>query len=285
MASTGNTTAPALGPSASVVDGILKQNEKVSTKTAEEMNALGKDAFLKLLVCQMENQDPLQPTNDTEWVSQLATYSQLEQMQNMNQGMTNSQAMGLVGRDVLLNTTDSEGEPKSVSGTVDYVTLKGGKAFLSVGGELYPMEDLVSVIDFEYLVKNCIPKVEASTATFDKADPKDVTFKVNMGSDMGEATAVAIVINEEVIPAEYVKLDKDGTVTISAKAFEKLEEGSYTPTIVFNDNFNTMSNGDFLLTITNSAETGDGTGDAGDGAGNEGGTGSVEGGGSDTEQK
>ena len=43
---------------------------------------LGKDEFLQLLVCQMKNQDPLEPEKDTQFIAQLAQFSALEQMQN-----------------------------------------------------------------------------------------------------------------------------------------------------------------------------------------------------------
>src|SRR3990170_247492 len=52
------------------------------TKSAEA--AMGKDAFLKLLVTQLENQDPLNPTDNTEFVAQLAQFSSLEGIQNLN---------------------------------------------------------------------------------------------------------------------------------------------------------------------------------------------------------
>lgn len=60
-------------------------NVSNNTKSAE--SAMGKDAFLKLLVTQLENQDPLNPTDNTEFVAQLAQFSSLEGIQNLNSSM------------------------------------------------------------------------------------------------------------------------------------------------------------------------------------------------------
>ena len=127
------------GLQAQVIDGVIsKTNNIEKTKTADELNKLGKDSFLKLLVAQMENQDPMQPQSNTEWVSQLATYSTLEQMQNMNAVMTNSQAFGLIGQDVIVATKNADGKESTISGKVDFVSVKGNKSYLSIDGNLYP---------------------------------------------------------------------------------------------------------------------------------------------------
>jgi flagellar basal-body rod modification protein FlgD len=73
-------------------------------------NALGKDSFLKLLITQMQNPDPLSPMDNTTFLAQLAQFSSLEQMQNLNdkfdasmalsQSLNNSAAAGLIGRHV-----------------------------------------------------------------------------------------------------------------------------------------------------------------------------------------
>ena len=117
-----------------------------TSKPTKGTSELGKDAFLQLLVAQMKYQDPLNPTSDTEWISQLATFSSLEEMQNMSATMSNSQALNLVGEMVIINN-----ENKLIGGKVDYVTLVGGKAYLAVKGELYSIDDLDTVASEEYL--------------------------------------------------------------------------------------------------------------------------------------
>lgn len=85
-----------------------------TTQATTASNQLGKDDFLRLLVTQLQNQDPLNPLQGTEFVSQLAQFSSLEQLTNINgaleqnlqasQAMTqsigNSLAATLVGKEV-----------------------------------------------------------------------------------------------------------------------------------------------------------------------------------------
>ena len=114
-------------------------------------NTLDKDAFLQLLVAQMKYQDPLEPTSNTEYISQYATFSELEQMQNMSASMDLFRASALVGQTVLLNVRDSHGRLTQVQGPVDFVTYENNKAYLSIRGELYSMDDLATVADPKYL--------------------------------------------------------------------------------------------------------------------------------------
>lgn len=72
-----------------------------NTKAAKDPNAsMGKEDFLKLLIAQLKNQDPLNPMKDTEFVAQLATFSSLEQMSNMGKSLDKSVAMNLIGKEV-----------------------------------------------------------------------------------------------------------------------------------------------------------------------------------------
>lgn len=59
-----------------------------ATAASKDKNAIGKDAFLNLLVTQLQHQDPTKPMDDTAFLAQLAQFSSLEQLQQMNQSLT-----------------------------------------------------------------------------------------------------------------------------------------------------------------------------------------------------
>lgn len=129
---------------------ILETATESSVKNAASKNGMDKDAFLQLLVAQMKYQDPLEPTSNTEYISQYATFSQVEQMQNMAATMELTRASSLVGQMVEIRTTDSNGNARSVQGTVEYVVYENNKAFVSVDGSLYSADDVKAVIDGTY---------------------------------------------------------------------------------------------------------------------------------------
>lgn len=128
-----------------------KADSYVSNKSkGEKSSELDKDAFLQLLVTQMQYQDPLNPGDSTEYMSQLAQYSSLEATMNISNTLEKGNALNLVGQYVIMNTTDSAGEESMVSGLVEYATVKDGEVLLSINDSYYPAEDLDSVVDYEY---------------------------------------------------------------------------------------------------------------------------------------
>lgn len=102
------------------------------------MQTLGKDDFLKLLITKMQYQDPLNPMSDEAFISQLAQFSTLEQMNNIAEGIAtsnewdflqmqsinNTMAAGLIGKDVKADYTGTfvdDGQPAKISFTLDKV--------------------------------------------------------------------------------------------------------------------------------------------------------------------
>lgn len=214
-------------------------------------NDLDKDAFLQLLVTQMKYQDPLNPNTDTEYIAQLATFSQLEQLQNLSTATANSQAFSLIGKTVTVKTESTSGDTTYIGGRVDYVMMNGTKAQLSINGSLYSIDQLDSVISDEYITEQNLPGVPQKTElTYDAANPKDLTLKVNLGSGNSVADDVAIVINNKAIDSEYVDLSGN-TVTIRKEAFADFENGKYDISVAFNDSSLTVIKGMVTLQVVN----------------------------------
>ena len=74
---------------------------KSQTENRKAGDALGKDDFLKLLLTQLQNQDPSSPMDNTEFIAQMATFSSLEQMMNM--GAQLEEIIGVNQQNSLMN--------------------------------------------------------------------------------------------------------------------------------------------------------------------------------------
>ncbi len=136
-----------------IINNIQANNTSTtysSSTKSESSTDLDKDAFLQLLVTQMRYQDPMNPGDATQYMSQLAQYSSLEATMNISNTLEKGNALSLVGQYVIMDTTDAAGNSKMVSGLVQYATVKDGETMLSIDDVYYPAEDLDSVVDYDY---------------------------------------------------------------------------------------------------------------------------------------
>lgn len=118
--------------------GLLSQITGTSTTSASPTNGMDKDTFLQLLVAQLRYQDPMNPTDSTQFLAQSAQFTALEKMEAVaeqtKQAVAAQMAFGassLVGRTV----TYADADGKSVTGTVDAVQFKTEGPVLTVGDD------------------------------------------------------------------------------------------------------------------------------------------------------
>lgn len=237
-----------------VENGVIEQVNRAADTEKTVKNELGKDAFLQLLVTQMKYQDPLNPSSDTEYISQLATFSQLEQMQNLSAITSNSQALSLVGKNVIVRTKSETGTITDIGGKVDFVNMSKGKARISINGNLYSVDDLDSVIDDSYILEKGRPRIlEKVDLEYDAEDPADLSFNVHMGEGDSTADDVAVLIDQTLLDPSVVTL-KDNKITIAGSVFEKAPNGTYKVTVIFNDVLLTTAKDMVTVTVKNSTE-------------------------------
>ncbi len=128
VSSTGNTS----------LDLIANSYQSGSTEAKEKSDAMGKEDFLAMLVAQLENQDPLNPMDGTDFSAQLAQFSQLEQLMNLNTSM-----------ETLASSVSDDAEEdlmsylgKQVSGNVDSMQVENGM----VSGGFFSLAENADVI-------------------------------------------------------------------------------------------------------------------------------------------
>lgn len=232
------------------------QAEKEERKVSSE---LGKEDFLLLLVTQMQYQDPLEPTDNTQFVAQLAQFSALEQMSNLNQTVSNNSAYALVGQEVLVRQTSSTGDVQEVQGTVQKVTLKNGEAYVTIEGQDYSYEDVVQVIDQNYLISTYLPNIMEQKTEYIHHDPHDLEISgIDLGSHGYEANSFAVILanagNTDICAAidpKYLSYDKEKNVlTIDKTVLEGVPAGEYVLVFAFDNADKTVIADKVSLEIT-----------------------------------
>src|SRR4051794_38136934 len=106
-----------------------------STNVTNEKAVLDKDGFLKMLVAQMQNQDPSSPLDASQQTQQMASFTMVEQITNMADENARTSAIGMIGRNVTYADPADKTQQTLVSGTVGSVSLGHDGAYtLTVSG-------------------------------------------------------------------------------------------------------------------------------------------------------
>ena len=105
------------------------------------------DDFLTLMVAQLKNQDFMNPVDDTQYVTQLAQISTMQQMEEMAYNAKSSYVASLVGKNVSAAKFTVSGELKKADGVVEKISLLDGKFVIYVDGEAFSMDEIMEIKD------------------------------------------------------------------------------------------------------------------------------------------
>ena len=181
--------------------------------TASTRNVIGKDEFLKMLIAQLKHQDPMNPMDGTAFTAQLAQFSSLEQLQNINtqltsftkqqQSLGNTQAVNLIGREVLAkgDTVQAEGTPVDLRYQLKGDAATGLVRIYNANGEL------VDALVF----KNQKQGLNTLTWNPPSSTVGRCTFEVSAADSAGKSVDVDAMIQGEVTGVNY----RDGVTYLS----------------------------------------------------------------------
>lgn len=202
-----------------------KLSDYVSNSSRKPSNKLDQDAFVRILTAEMANQSPDSNQDSSQFIAQMAQFSSVEQMLNLNKTMTFNGASSLVGQGVTMNSQDSNGNP--YRGIVQKVTKDGDNIQLYVslvnqdGSPMY-QEQLDSngnpvVKDGKIVyVTNQVPKTDSDgKPVIDPATGKPVyeDVKVNKVIPFNYSDVVSVIGKYDVIDTEKYAQDNKTSTT------------------------------------------------------------------------
>ena len=121
------------------IDNLISQPQTAAPQASSLGSQLGQDAFLKLLTTQLQNQDPLNPMDDTQSVAQLAQFSSVQATTELKDAFSTfqsnfsvMQSAGLLGKTVSAQSTDANGNVSSVTGLVKTISVINGQPMITL---------------------------------------------------------------------------------------------------------------------------------------------------------
>lgn len=198
-------------------------------KAGEDMD---KNAFLKILSAELSNLDPTANNDSTQYVTQMAQFSSMEQMTNLNNTMSNSAAYGLVGKGVTVNSYNSQGVPytgvvQGVSGTNGNYTISlqvnvdGKNVFMD-----FPMSSIMTVLEVPDYSIPPLTNMSGNIAMMVSSSYIGKNVEVTETDEKGNNYKGQVVGVSKSNGDVYVKMKVDGTGEIKEFTYDKISKVS-----------------------------------------------------------
>ncbi len=210
---------------------VNMQNATAKTEIAKadkntNNSEVSSDMFLKLMLEQLQYQDPLDPVSNTEFLSQQAMFTQLEQLMDLSTEVSSSnavqQTLSLVGKEVTI--TDPDNSKKTITGVVESANFTTDEPTITINGKDYPLE----------LVQNVKPNngVQQVSSLVGKevtiTDPEDATKTITGVIDSVNYTkdGTTVKIGDKDYPLELVQNFKSesGSAEANSKSLQSIEK-------------------------------------------------------------
>lgn len=113
----------------------------------ESNNEVSIDTFYQLLIAEMQNQDPLEPMSNTEFISQMASFTSLQSQKDALYYSQSNYASSLVGKTVIVAQDSGTDKLATTTGVVESVNLSGGSFEIVVDGKSYSLSNIMEIVN------------------------------------------------------------------------------------------------------------------------------------------
>ncbi len=133
---------------------------KLAGKSTLDMND-----FFKLLTAQLSNQDMSNPVKDTEFIGQMAQFSMVQALADLNKMSSTAYSVGLIGKEATIASIDDNGVMQTIKGIVEGVTLYNGKSEVIVDGVNHPISSVMEVKTPKIIIPDSTDGINITDAT------------------------------------------------------------------------------------------------------------------------
>ncbi len=209
------------------ISDIMKYTRPETEKTAGSQSDLDKNAFLNLMITQMQYQDPMNPVEDKEFLAQMAQFSSLEQLQNLYKVQSEAQGYNLIGKYIVSHSYDENtGDINTVEGRVEGVTTKGSDTYVIIGDNEVKLDDIANVFE-DYTELQQMSMIETALSISQNIALIGKNVEYNEFNEDGE------VVETKTGVVDHVKFVEGGVVLsingedVFASAITRITEGDF----------------------------------------------------------
>lgn len=177
-------------------------------KKKKTSNNFGLDDFYKLLAVQLQNQDMMNPVDDSQFVAQMAQMATIQAMDQMNQMTMTSYAFSFMGKDVIIADYDDHGKAVTYTGPVEKVVLYNGKPQVYVNGEAFELSQVMEVLT---------PNADTSMDLLDLIDRNVAIRVVDEENSSNKETKYKLIYG---VVDKVTRYDGKMMVTVDGESYE-----------------------------------------------------------------